>query len=546
MNASSEKHSIFDRDLDPNAANHVPLTPLTYLAWAERVYGPRTAVVDGPQSLTYREMASRCRRLASALNRRGIGRGDTVAVMAPNSLALLEAHYGVPMAGAVVNALNVRLGARELAFILDHGEARVLLTDRELSPVIVEALSLMEGPRPLVVDIDPPHVDSGERIGETDYDSLLGEGDPAFDHWLPDDEWDAIALNYTSGTTGNPKGVVYHHRGAQLNAAANVMSFRLGPESVYLWTLPMFHCNGWTYTWAVTCAGGTHICIRRPDPALIFPAIAEHQVTHLCAAPIVLNMLIHAPDEVKRVFDHRVQVATGGAAPPSSVIARMEEMGFALTHLYGLTETYGPSMLCAWQPGLDAMPLEERAGFVARQGVPHQMISDLQVMDPMEMIPVPPDGETVGELMIRGNTVHKGYLKNPAASAEAFGDGWYHTGDLAVVHPDGYVQIKDRAKDVIISGGENISSLEIEEVLYSHPEIIEAAVVAVPHEKWGETPHAVVTPREGSALTAEEVISWCRQNLARYKCPSYVTFGELPKTSTGKIQKYVLREQLCR
>ena len=535
--------SIFETGLDPNPANHVPLSPLGYLAWAARVYGPRTAVIDGDRRYSYAEMAERCQRLASALSGRGIGKGDTVAVMAPNGAPLLEAHYGVPMTGAVLNALNTRLDAPALAFILDHGEARVLITDRELNATMAEALDLMAGPRPLVIDIEDPRAEAGPRLGETDYESFLGEGEPVWERWEPDDEWDAIALNYTSGTTGNPKGVVYHHRGAHLNAAANVMAFRLGPESVYLWTLPMFHCNGWTYTWAVTLAGGTHVCIRRPDPALIFPAIAEHGVTHMCGAPIVLNMLIHAPDDVKRRFGHTVDVATGGAAPPASVIARMEAMGFRVTHLYGLTETYGPSVLCAWQPGLEDMAVADRAAFLARQGVPHPMIADLKVMDPETLTPVPPDGETLGEIMIRGNTVHKGYLKNPAASAEAFAGGWYHCGDLAVVHPDGYVQVKDRSKDVIISGGENISSLEVEEALYAHPQIVEAAVVARPDATWGETPHAVVTAQPDAELTAEAVIAWCRERLASFKCPRYVTFAELPKTSTGKIQKFALREQ---
>jgi len=535
--------SMYDRDLAPTAANHVPLSPLSFLSWAERVYGPRTAIIHGPHRTTYAALAERSRRLASALSQHGVGKGDTVAAMLPNSPAMLEAHYGVPMSGAVLNALNIRLDADVLAFILGHGQAKVLLTDREFSAVISAALAKLDGPRPLVIDVDDPLAEGGGLIGDMEYEAFLAGGDPAWDRLLPDDEWDAISLNYTSGTTGNPKGVVYHHRGAHLNATANAMALRLGPESVYLWTLPMFHCNGWTYTWAVTLAGGTHVCLRRVDPALIFPAIAAHGVTHMCGAPVVLNMLIHAPDDVKRSFPHTVTVATGGAAPPSAVISKMEAMGFRVIHLYGLTETFGPSVMCAWQPGLDDKPSAEKAAFMARQGVHHQMVADSAVLDPHTMQPVPADGETIGELMLRGNTVHKGYLKNPAATADAFAGGWYHTGDLAVMHPDGYVEVKDRSKDIIISGGENISSLEIEEVLFRHPDIMEAAVVARPDEKWGETPHAFVTPREGAELTAEQVIQWCRDHMAHFKCPRHVTFTALPKNSTGKIQKFILRQQ---
>lgn len=535
--------SIYERGLGRNPANHAPLTPLSGLAWAERVYAERTAVIHGDMRYTYARMAERCRRLASALAGRGIAKGDTVAVIAPNTPALLEAHYGIPLAGAVVNALNIRLDAGALAFILGHGEAKLVIVDKAFGPVMAEALARLEGPRPIVVHVDDGQAEGGALIGEIDYEAFLETGDPAWPRLFPDDEWDALALNYTSGTTGNPKGVVYGHRGAFLNATANALSFRLGPESVYLWTLPMFHCNGWTYTWAVTLAGGTHVCLRQVDPALIFPAIAEHGVTHLCAAPVVLTMLIHAPDAVKRAFDRTVHVATGGAAPPSAVISAMESMGFSITHLYGLTETHGPSVLCAWQPGLDAMPLEERAAFVARQGVHHQMIADMAVRDPDTMEEMPADGESIGELMLRGNTVHQGYLKNPEATAAAFEGGWYRTGDLAVTHPDGYVQVKDRSKDIIITGGENVSSLEVEEVLYRHPKILEAAVVARPDEKWGETPQAFVNPKPGAALSAEDVIAWCRAHLAHFKCPRHVAFGELPKNATGKVQKFVLRER---
>ncbi len=535
--------SIYERDLAPNAANHVPLSPLSFLAWAARVYGPRTAIVNGPHHTTYTQLWERSRRFASALSKRGVKKGDTVAVMAPNSPALLEAHYGVPMSGAVLNALNTRLDPEVLAFILGHGEAKVVIVDRDLSSVIVEAVAKLTGPRPLIVDVDDPMASGGALIGDLTYEELLAEGDPTWDRVLPDDEWDAIALNYTSGTTGNPKGVVYHHRGAHLNATANAMTLKLGPDSVYLWTLPMFHCNGWTYTWAVTAAGGTHVCLRKVDPALIFPAIAETGVTHMCGAPIVLNMLIHAPDEVKRAFTQTVTVATGGAAPPSSVISGMEAMGFEVVHLFGLTETYGPAVMCAWQPGLEDKPIAEKAAFMARQGVHHQQVLDSAVLNPDTLEPVPADGQTIGEMMIRGNTVHKGYLKNPSASAEAFKGGWYHTGDLAVMHPDGYMEVKDRSKDIIISGGENISSLEVEEVLFRHPDILEAAVVAHPDPKWGETPHAFVSPRPGVALTAEDVIQWCRDHMAHFKCPHHVTFSDLPKNSTGKIQKFTLRER---
>jgi fatty-acyl-CoA synthase len=535
--------SAFERGLDRGLANYLPLTPLRFLARSAAVYPRKPAVIHGECTYSYADFYARCRRLASALVRRGIGPGDTVAVMAPNVPAMLEAHYGIPMAGAVLNALNYRLDAPSIAFTLEHGEAKLLITDREYSETVASALALL-GRKIPVVDIDDPLYEGGTLLGEKDYEALLAEGDPEFDWRGPADEWQAICLLYTSGTTGNPKGVVYHHRGAYLNALGNALAFGLSPRSVYLWTLPMFHCSGWTYTWAVTAVGGTHVCLRRVDPALIFPMIARHRVTHLCGAPIVLTMLIHAPAELRVKFDHVVEVATGGAAPPSTVIAAMESMGFRVTHLYGLTESYGPATLCAWQEEWGGLDLAGRAARMARQGVRYPTLEDLMVADPETLTPVPKDARTMGEIMLRGNTVMKGYLKNPLATAEAFQGGWFHTGDLAVWHPDGYVEIKDRSKDSIISGGENISSLEIEEVLSRHRDVMEAAVVARPDERWGETPCAFVTLKPGAeSVTAQDLIGWCRANMAHYKVPRYVVFGPLPKTSTGKIQKYVLREQ---
>jgi fatty-acyl-CoA synthase len=535
--------SIFAQDLGRRLANYVPLSPVSFLVRAARVYGPRVAVIHGTRRYTYAALFERARRLDSALVASGVGKGDTVAIMAPNIPEMLEAHYAVPMLGAVLCSINTRLDAAAVAFILEHSEAKVVLVDRELSPVMARALAQLER-RLLVVDIDDTEAAGGERIGSVEYEAFLGGGDPSHPVTLPDDEWSAIALNYTSGTTGNPKGVVLHHRGAYLNAVGNALMFGLSPRSVYLWTLPMFHCNGWTYTWAVTLAGGTHVCLRRVDPAPIFAAIAEHGVTHMCGAPVVLSMLIHAPESARQPFSQTVQIATGGAAPPSTVIARMEAMGFAVMHLYGLTESYGPSTVCMWQPGLDELPIEQKAGFMARQGVNTPTLEDAAVLDAATMQAVPSDGTTMGELMLRGNTVMKGYLKNPSASDEVFAGGWFHTGDLAVMHPDGYVEIKDRAKDIIISGGENISSLEVEEVLYQHPDVMEAAVVARPHEKWGETPHAFVALKPGAREVTElDIIAWCRTHLAHFKCPHFVTFGPLPKTSTGKIQKFELRQK---
>jgi fatty-acyl-CoA synthase len=527
--------------LSRNAANFTALTPLSFLARAAAVYPDKLAVIDGERRFTYRELGARCRRFADALRRRGVDEGDTVAVLAPNVPALLEAHYAVPMAGAVLNALNYRLDAASIAFILGHGQAKLLIADREFAPVVRDVLRRLGRELPVVEIADAP---GPMQFADTEYEDFIAEGDPGFAWPPPADEWAPIALNYTSGTTGNPKGVVYHHRGAFLNAMGNAILFGLGANSVYLWTLPMFHCNGWTYTWGVTAVAGTHVCLRRVDPALIFAAIAEHGVTHLSGAPIVLNMLAHAPESVKRRFDRVIEASTGGAAPPSPVIEAMERMGFRVTHLYGLTESYGPTTICAWQEEWDGLPLAERAGRMARQGVQTMTLDRQRVVDPDTMLDVPADGETIGEVMVRSNTLMKGYLLNPRATEDAFAGGWFHTGDLAVMHPDRYIEVKDRSKDIIISGGENISSIEVEEVLYRHPQVMEAAVVARPDERWGETPCAFVTLKAGAApVSADDIIAFCRANLAHYKAPKAVVFGPLPKTSTGKIQKYALREQ---
>ncbi len=533
----------YDRDLNKTAANFVPLTPLGFLARSAAVYPAKTAVIHGDLLFDYATFYTRCCRLASALARRGIGLGDTVAVMAPNVPALLEAHYGVPMCGAVLNAINIRQDAATVAAILEHGEAKLLIADRIFADVITEALSQLKQP-PAVIDIDDPLDRRGSTVGEKDYEAFLQEGDPAYNWQWPADEWQAITLNYTSGTTGNPKGVVYHHRGAYLNALGNALALGLRDDSVYLWTLPMFHCNGWTYTWAVTAMGGTHVCLRKVDPPLIFELIERHGVTHMCGAPIVLNTLIHAPESAKRRFTRTVDVATGGAAPPSAVIEKMETMGFHVIHLYGLTESFGPATLCAWQASWDALSKPAQAARVARQGVRYHTLDQLRIVDPKTLTEVPADGQTIGELMLRGNTVMKGYLKNPNATGEALVDGWFRTGDLAVMHADGYMEIKDRTKDIIISGGENVSSLEVEEVLYRHPAVLEAAVVARPDEKWGETPCAFVTLKPDAGNFSEaDIIKFCREHMAHFKVPRTVVFGELPKTATGKIQKTLLRER---
>ena len=532
----------YEVGFDKNAANYVPLTPISFLLRSASVYPNRLAVVHGERRYSWREALERCRRLASALAARGIGRGDTVALMAPNTPEAFEAHFGVPMAGAVLNALNIRLDPATIAFILQHGEAKVLITDTEFAPVVGQALAQLDE-KPLVIDIADAMGPGGERLGEADYEAFLTTGDPAFVEQRPQAEWDAIALNYTSGTTGNPKGVVYHHRGAYLNALGNVLVWGMRHHPVYLWTLPMFHCNGWCFPWTITAMAGTHVCLRRVKAATIYEAIARERVTHLCGAPVVMNMLLNAGPSLKRPLDRRIEMMTAGAAPPAAVIEGVEALGFHITHVYGLTEVYGPAVVCAWHDEWDELPVAERARLKARQGVTYPVLEELTVADPMSLAPVARDGATMGEVLMRGNITMKGYLKNPRATEEAFAGGWFHSGDLAVMHPDGYIELKDRSKDIIISGGENISTIEVEDVLYRHPSVLEAAVVAKPDPMWGETPCAFVTLKPDVTATAEEIISFCRQRLAHFKAPRTVIFGPLPKTSTGKIQKFVLRER---
>lgn len=532
--------NIFDQQLDRNHANYAALTPVSFLERSASVYPDRAAVIHGTLRRTWLETWNRCKRLASALQRLGVSAGDTVSIIAPNIPEHYEAHFAVPMSGAVLNSINTRLDPEAVAFIMEHAETRVLLVDREFSTVVARALRLMSR-HPIVIDIDDPQFEGGKLIGQMTYDALLEKGDEQFQYQPPEDEWKAISLNYTSGTTGNPKGVVYHHRGAYLNALSNIVSWGMTDKPVYLWTLPMFHCNGWCFPWAVAAVSGTNVCLRQVRVEPIYELIRRERVDHFCGAPIVLNMLNGAPDELKAGIEQSVRVMTAGAAPPASVIEGMESLGFSVTHVYGLTETYGPSVVCAWKNEWDELSLTERARLKSRQGVKAPMLEGLVVADPVTLEPVPADGKTIGEIMMRGNLVMRGYLKNPTATEESFDGGWFHSGDLAVCHPDGYVEIKDRSKDVIISGGENISSIEVEDILYRHPMVSEAAVVARPDEKWGETPCAFITAK--GEVTEEEIIAFCRENMAHFKVPKTIIFGDLPKTSTGKIQKFMLRNR---
>ncbi|MBO9354379.1 AMP-binding protein [Bordetella petrii] len=531
-----------DHDLPRNAANHVALTPLGFLQWAADVYPQRPALVHGDRSQSWQTTRQRCQQMAAALRAWDVRPGEVVAVLAPNVPVLYEAHFGVPMAGAVLNALNTRLDAAALAFILEHGRAAVLLYDSEYAALVREVLGRLAAP-PRTVRIEDSEFDGDHGdLGDAEYEAWLAAQPPGADWEWPADEWQSICLNYTSGTTGNPKGVVYHHRGAYLNATGNVLACGMPPHAVYLWTLPMFHCNGWCFPWTLAALAGTSVCLRRVEPAAIFAAIRRHRVGYFCAAPVVLNMLINAPAELRHRAAHRVQALTGGAAPPAAVIEAMEQLGVGVTHLYGLTETYGPSISCAWHDEWDDLPLDQRAALKARIGVRKLNVEHVQVVDG-QLRPVPADGATLGEVVLRGNTLMKGYLHNPAATAEAFAGGWFHSGDLGVVHPDGYIEIKDRAKDIVISGGENISTVEVEGVLYRHPDVLEAAVVARPDPTWGETPCAFVTLKDGAHCTADAILDHCRAHLARFKVPRTVVFGPLPKTATGKIQKFILRQQ---
>ena len=535
----------FEENLPKNQANYSPLTPLSFLTRTAEVFPERAAVIHGEIKRSWRETLKRCTRLASALKKKGVVQGTTVSVMAPNVPELLEAHFGVLMTGGVLNALNIRLEAETLAYILEHGESQVLITDREFSPVIQKVLQQLEDP-PLVIDIDDPMAEGGELLGEMDYEAFLKTGDENFEWNLPEDEWQAVSLNYTSGTTGKPKGVVYHSRGAHLLAIDNILAWGMPRHPVYLWTLPMFHCNGWCFPWTITLLAGTHVCLRKVNAANIYDSIVKHGVTHLCGAPIVMGMIANAEVQDQRVLSDQVQIMTAAAPPPPPVIARMEEMGFQVTHVYGLTETYGPSVVSAWQEEWNELSPTDQALKKGRQGVNYPGLEGLMVADSETLKEVPSDGQTLGEVFMQGNLVMKGYFKNPEATQEAFRGGWFHSGDLGVRHPDGYIELKDRAKDIIISGGENISSVEIENTLYRHSEVLEAAVVARPDEQWGETPCAFVTLKPGSSISEGELIRFCREHLAGFKVPKTIIFQELPKTSTGKIRKNVLRDQASR
>ncbi|MDA0231270.1 MAG: long-chain-fatty-acid--CoA ligase [Proteobacteria bacterium] len=539
-----DRKSRYDIDLDRNPANYAALTPLDFLSRAASVHPGRTAIVHGARRQTYAETYARCRRLAGALAAHGIKRGDTVSVLAPNIPETLEAHFAVPMSGAVLNALNIRLDAALIGRLLEHAESKLVFVDREFAPLLYEAMD-HSGVRPYVVTVDDPEAEAGDvSLGDESFEHFIAGGAADHDWQRPEDEWDAITLSYTSGTTGNPKGVVYHHRGAYLNSLSNAFAVALTSKSVYLWTLPMFHCNGWTYTWAVTAMAGTHICLRRIESARIFQLIADEGVTHMAGAPVVLNMIANAPMAERQSFAQQVEVTVGGAPPPSAVIAAMEGMGFRVTHLYGLTECYGPSLISEWQDDWPALTVEARAEKMARQGVPTLAVSEAIVADPESGLPLAADGQSMGEILLRGNTLMKGYLANPEETKRAFASGWFHTGDLGVMHEDGYIELRDRSKDVIISGGENISSVEVENVLYRHPNVQEAAVVAKADDKWGETPLAFVYLKvDAGDISAESIIAFCRDHLAHFKVPSAVIFGPLPKTATGKIQKFVLRER---
>ena len=538
-----ERPSIYDIGLDRGPANHAPLSPVGFLEWSAAVYPDRMAVVHGARRFTWSETYRRSRRLASALTQAGVGRGDTVAVMLTNTPEMYECHFGVPMTGAVLNTMNVRLDAATIAFMLDHGAARFLITDREFSPTVRAALGQCTA-KPLVIDVlDSEYAGPGDRLGEAEYEGFLATGDPEFAWRPPADEWDAISLNYTSGTTGNPKGVVYHHRGAHLNALNEILAWGMPRHPVYLWTLPMYHCNGWCFPWTIAALAGTNICLRKVEVEPVFRLIKAHRVTHYGGAPIVHNTMLGASDELWSGIDQRLHAFIAGAAPPIATLEAMERRGVELTHVYGLTEVYGPATVCAKQPSWNDLDVRERAAKNGRQGVRYLLVDGVDVIDPATMLPVPRDGETMGEIMFRGNVTMKGYLKNPTATAEALKDGWFHSGDLAVMQPDGYLKVKDRGKDIIISGGENISSIEVEDALYHHPAVFAAAVVAAPDAKWGETPRAFVELKPGASVTEAELIDHCRDRLAHYKIPKTVVFGTLPKTSTGKIQKFVLRQQ---